>query len=95
MTMHLYVFFTLLYKNVNLELRERCARRREQEMLCNLLIVFQEVWRMEVNCMEYEGIRKAYHVAQRLICLKHSTQDEDSIRQALLDLKETYIDGRL
>ncbi|KAM7525530.1 hypothetical protein LguiA_015432 [Lonicera macranthoides] len=55
----------------------------------------KEVRRMEVNCMEYEGIRKAYHVAQRLICLKYSTRDEDSIRQALLDLKETYIDGRL
>lgn len=37
----------------------------------------------------------AYRVAQRLICLKYSTQDEDSIRQALQHLKECYANGTI
>lgn len=36
-----------------------------------------------------------YHVAQRLICLKYSNQDEESIRHALQNLKESFIDGRI
>ncbi|KAK6935161.1 hypothetical protein RJ641_035316, partial [Dillenia turbinata] len=39
--------------------------------------------------------KRIYHVAQRPICLKHSTQDEDSVRQALQDLKENYLKGRI
>ncbi|KAM3734803.1 hypothetical protein ACB098_10G042700 [Castanea mollissima] len=58
-------------------------------------ITEKEVKRMEVNCLQYHPIQMAYRVAQRLICLKYSSQDEDSIRQALQDLKEQYIDGRL
>ncbi|XP_022718984.1 DNA mismatch repair protein MSH4 [Durio zibethinus] len=58
-------------------------------------ITEKEVNRMEVNCLHYNQIKMAYHVAQRLICLKYSNQDEDSIRQALQSLKESYIDGRL
>ena len=50
---------------------------------------------MEVNYLQYHPIQMAYRVAQQLICLKYSSQDEDSIRQALQDLKEQYIDGRL
>ncbi|XP_057977263.1 DNA mismatch repair protein MSH4 isoform X2 [Malania oleifera] len=55
----------------------------------------KEVRRMEVNCLQYCSIQMAYRAAQRLICLKYSTQDEDSIRQALENLKESYIGGRL
>lgn len=55
----------------------------------------QEVKRMEVNCLQYQPIQMAYHVAQRLSCLKYSSQDEDSVRQALQNLKESYIYGRL
>lgn len=58
-------------------------------------ITEKEVNRMEINCQNYNQIQIAYHVAQRLICLKHSNQDEDSIRQALQSLKESYLDGRL
>ncbi|XWS49122.1 hypothetical protein CRYUN_Cryun13aG0136600 [Craigia yunnanensis] len=58
-------------------------------------ITEKEVKRMEVNCLHYNQIQMAYHVAQRLICLKYSNQDEDSIRRALQSLKESYIDGRL
>lgn len=51
---------------------------------------------MEVNYMHYHPIQMAYRVAQRLICFKYSSsQDEDSIRQALQDLKEQYADGSL
>uniref|UniRef100_A0A2N9F3V5 DNA mismatch repair proteins mutS family domain-containing protein n=1 Tax=Fagus sylvatica TaxID=28930 RepID=A0A2N9F3V5_FAGSY len=58
-------------------------------------ITEKEVKRMEVNYLQYHPIQMAYRVAQRLICLKYSSQDEDSIRQALQDLKDQYIDGRL
>ncbi|XP_059644121.1 DNA mismatch repair protein MSH4 [Cornus florida] len=51
--------------------------------------------RIAVNSLRYNDIQKAYHVAQQLICLKYSSQDEDSIRQALQNLKESYIEGRL
>lgn len=50
---------------------------------------------MEVNCLQYQTMQMAYRVAQRLICLKYSSQDEDSIRQALQFLKESYINGQL
>ncbi|KAF5207876.1 Dna mismatch repair protein msh4 [Thalictrum thalictroides] len=55
----------------------------------------KEVRRMEVNYMQYQSIQIAYRVAQRLICLKYSNHDEASIREALQNLKESYIDGRL
>lgn len=55
----------------------------------------KEMKRMEVNCMQYHPIQMAYRVAQRLICLKYSNQDEDGIRRALQGLKESYMQGRL
>ncbi|KAK8483844.1 hypothetical protein V6N11_019571 [Hibiscus sabdariffa] len=58
-------------------------------------ITDKEVNRMEVNCQNYNQIKLAYHVAQRLIILKYSNQNEDSIRQALQLLKESYINGKL
>ncbi|KAL8114396.1 hypothetical protein AgCh_021308 [Apium graveolens] len=58
-------------------------------------ITSKEMKRMEVNSEQYHGIQKAYRVAQQLICLKYSSQDEDSIRQALQNLKESYISGTL
>lgn len=51
---------------------------------------------MEINYLQYHPIRMAYNIAQRLICLKYSNNhDEDSIREALQNLKEGYISGRL
>ncbi|XP_058190181.1 DNA mismatch repair protein MSH4 isoform X3 [Rhododendron vialii] len=58
-------------------------------------ITEKEVKRMEVNCMQYRDIQMVYRAAQRLICLKYSSQDEDSIREALQNLKESYINGSL
>ncbi|XP_008437055.2 DNA mismatch repair protein MSH4 [Cucumis melo] len=55
----------------------------------------KEERRMEINYLQYHPIRMAYNVAQRLICLKYSSHDEDSIREALQNLKEGYISGRL
>ncbi|KAL7608902.1 hypothetical protein Lser_V15G09656 [Lactuca serriola] len=54
-------------------------------------ITKKEGKRKELNYEAYEGIQMAYTVAQRLICLKYSTQDEDSIRQALEHLKTTNL----
>ncbi|KAG7036113.1 DNA mismatch repair protein MSH4, partial [Cucurbita argyrosperma subsp. argyrosperma] len=51
-------------------------------------ILEKEERRMEINYLQYHPIRMAYNVAQRLICLKHSSHDEDSIREALQNLKE-------
>ncbi|KAL4570943.1 hypothetical protein LXL04_026608 [Taraxacum kok-saghyz] len=53
-------------------------------------ITHKQVKRKELNYEQYEGIQMAYRVAQRLICLKYSTQDQDSIRQALEHLKQSY-----
>lgn len=50
---------------------------------------------MEINCKQYHDIQMAYRVAQRLMCLKYSNQDEDSIRQALQNLKANYLSGGL
>ncbi|KAJ9549971.1 hypothetical protein OSB04_022514 [Centaurea solstitialis] len=53
------------------------------------------VKRKEVNYEQYHGIQMTYRVAQRLICLKYSTQDEDSIRQALQHLKDCYANATI
>ncbi|GAY43565.1 hypothetical protein CUMW_075470 [Citrus unshiu] len=58
-------------------------------------ITEKEVKRMEINCLQYKQIQMLYHAAQRLICLKYSNQDEESIRHALQNLKESFIDGRI
>ncbi|KAL2518149.1 DNA mismatch repair protein MSH4 [Abeliophyllum distichum] len=58
-------------------------------------ITQKEMKRMEINCKQYYDVQIAYRVAQRLMCLKYSNQDEDSIRQALQNLKESYINGGL
>ncbi|KAG9145174.1 hypothetical protein Leryth_008959 [Lithospermum erythrorhizon] len=55
----------------------------------------KEKKKMEVNCMQYSDLHKIYHAAQRLICLKYSDQDEDSLRQALQNLKDDYMNGTL
>lgn len=58
-------------------------------------ITEKEVKRMEVNCLQYQDIHMVYRVAQRLICLKYSSQDEDSIRETLQNLKESYTNGSI
>ncbi|KAL0312991.1 UNVERIFIED_CONTAM: DNA mismatch repair protein MSH4 [Sesamum radiatum] len=58
-------------------------------------ITQKEVKRIELNFQQHHDIQMAYRVAQRLVCLKYSNQDEDSIRQALQNLKESYINGGL
>ncbi|GFZ01149.1 MUTS-like protein 4 [Actinidia rufa] len=58
-------------------------------------ITEKEAKRMKVNCLQYHDIQMVYRVAQRLICLKFSSQDEDSIREALQNLKESYLNGSL
>ncbi|XP_017426176.1 DNA mismatch repair protein MSH4 isoform X2 [Vigna angularis] len=52
-------------------------------------IAEKEEKRMEVNCIQHYSIQRIYHAAQRLLCLKYCNQDEDTIRQALLNLKES------
>ncbi|XP_031098489.1 DNA mismatch repair protein MSH4 [Ipomoea triloba] len=51
--------------------------------------------RLEVNCQQYRDIQMIYRVSQRLICLKYSNQDEDSLRESLQNLKESYISGNI
>ncbi|KAK7406282.1 hypothetical protein VNO78_07905 [Psophocarpus tetragonolobus] len=55
----------------------------------------KEVKRMEVNCLQHYSIQRAYHAAQRLLCLKYCNQDEDTIRQALRNLKECCTNQKL
>ncbi|XP_038678894.1 DNA mismatch repair protein MSH4 isoform X2 [Tripterygium wilfordii] len=58
-------------------------------------IIEKELKRMEVNCQQYEQIQTVYRVAQQLMCLKYSSQDKGSIREALQNLKESYLNNRL
>uniref|UniRef100_A0A0D9WYW4 DNA mismatch repair proteins mutS family domain-containing protein n=1 Tax=Leersia perrieri TaxID=77586 RepID=A0A0D9WYW4_9ORYZ len=58
-------------------------------------ITEQEMVRMDSNSEQYRSLQMAYQVAQRLICLKHSNQGEDYIREALQNLKDGYLAGRL
>ncbi|CAL5442005.1 unnamed protein product [Camellia sinensis] len=58
-------------------------------------ITEKAVKRMEANCLQYQDIQMVYRVAQRLICLKYSSQDEDSIRETLQNLKDSYINGSI
>ncbi|KAL9275248.1 DNA mismatch repair protein MSH4-like protein [Drosera capensis] len=58
-------------------------------------ITEQEVMRMNVNELQYSSIQMVYRVAQRLICLKYSSQEQDAIREALQTLKESYLEGKL
>lgn len=50
---------------------------------------------MKINSLQYHDIQMVYRVAQRLICLKYSNQDDDSIREALQGLKEGILNGSL
>ncbi|XP_057520509.1 DNA mismatch repair protein MSH4 isoform X2 [Amaranthus tricolor] len=58
-------------------------------------IIKQEAKKMEVNELQYYPIQMVYRVAQRLLCLKYSNHDEDSVREALQTLKESYLSGIL
>lgn len=63
-------------------------------LTCNVIFA-QEVERIQISFRQHHDIQMAYRVAQRLICLKYSNQDEDSIRAALQNLKESCIQGGL
>ncbi|MED6157028.1 MutS protein msh4 [Stylosanthes scabra] len=67
----------------------------ETARLITSRITEKEVTRMEINCLQHHSVQKAYQVAQRLICLKYSNQDEEMIRQALLNLKECCVEDKL
>nr|GMD65940.1 DNA mismatch repair protein MSH4 [Ipomoea batatas] len=58
-------------------------------------ITQKKTMRLEVNCQQYRDIQMIYCVSQRLICLKYSNQDEDSLRESLQNLKESYISGNI
>ncbi|KAH6771748.1 MUTS-like protein 4 [Perilla frutescens var. hirtella] len=58
-------------------------------------ITEKEVERVQINFRQHHDIQMAYRVAQRLICLKYTNQDEHSIRQALHTLKDSCIQGGL
>ncbi|AET00950.2 hypothetical protein MTR_5g097770 [Medicago truncatula] len=55
----------------------------------------EEKKRMDVNCLQNHSIQSAYHVAQRLLCLKYSNQVGNTIRPALMNLKEYCIKQKL
>lgn len=58
-------------------------------------ITEKEVRRMKISSLQYNDIQMAYRAAQRLMCLKYSNQDDDSIREALQGLKESILNGSL
>ncbi|KAL1548977.1 MutS protein msh4, variant 3 [Salvia divinorum] len=58
-------------------------------------ITQKEAERIQISFCQHHDLQMAYRVAQRLICLKFSNQDEDSVRAALQNLKECCIQGGL
>ncbi|CAH9086515.1 unnamed protein product [Cuscuta europaea] len=58
-------------------------------------ITLKKTKRAEVNCQQNNDLQMIYRVVQRLICLKYSNQNEDSLRESLQNLKECYIGGRV
>ncbi|XP_018447150.1 DNA mismatch repair protein MSH4 isoform X1 [Raphanus sativus] len=58
-------------------------------------ITNKEIKRIELNCEKHHETHRIYKVAQKLICLKYSKQNEDSIRQVLQNLKDSFVEGRL
>ncbi|CAN7132284.1 unnamed protein product [Brassica rapa subsp. narinosa] len=58
-------------------------------------ITDKELKRIELNCEKHHEKHRIYRVAQKLICLKYSTQNDDSIRQALQNLKDSFTERRL
>ncbi|CAN0908444.1 DNA mismatch repair protein MSH4 [Linum grandiflorum] len=58
-------------------------------------MIQKETNRMEEDCEQHQHLQMVYRVAQRLLCLKFSSQHEDAIRQALQNLKDSYLDGTL
>ncbi|KAL8137932.1 hypothetical protein V2J09_003933 [Rumex salicifolius] len=57
-------------------------------------IAEKEKARMEVNQLNYQQLHTVYSIGQKLLCLKYSNQDEDSIRKTLQELKDSYNAGR-
>ncbi|EPS66790.1 hypothetical protein M569_07983, partial [Genlisea aurea] len=55
------------------------------------MITQKEAQRIGKNFQKYSDIQTVYRVAQRLMCLKYSNQDEGSIREALENLKRCYV----
>ncbi|PKI41550.1 hypothetical protein CRG98_038061 [Punica granatum] len=58
-------------------------------------IAQKELKKMEVNCRQYHHIQMAYRVAQKLICLKYSSHNEETVRQALQNLKDSYLQSQV
>ncbi|CAN8324945.1 unnamed protein product [Cochlearia groenlandica] len=58
-------------------------------------ITDKEMKRIELNCGKHHETHRIFRVAQKLICLKYSKQTEDSIEQALQNLKESFCEERL
>ncbi|XP_031392711.1 DNA mismatch repair protein MSH4 isoform X1 [Punica granatum] len=58
-------------------------------------ITQKELKKMEVNCRQYHHIQMAYRVAQKLICLKYSSHNEETVRQALQNLKDSYLQSQV
>ncbi|CAH8337856.1 unnamed protein product [Eruca vesicaria subsp. sativa] len=58
-------------------------------------ITHKEMKRIELNCEKHHEMHRIYRVAQKLICLKYSRQNEDNIRQSLQNLKDSFTEGRL
>ncbi|XP_057853296.2 DNA mismatch repair protein MSH4 isoform X2 [Cryptomeria japonica] len=50
---------------------------------------------LQLNHKQYLPLRKEYHVAQKVLCLKYANMSEEDLRSSLQTLKESFIDGRI
>ncbi|CAI7779476.1 unnamed protein product, partial [Closterium sp. NIES-53] len=55
----------------------------------------QESRRLEIGYSKFTALRRDYVVAQRLLCLQQSNLSDSELKDYLLKLKASYLDGTL
>ncbi|GJP51718.1 hypothetical protein CLOM_g10866 [Closterium sp. NIES-68] len=55
----------------------------------------QESRRLEIGYSKFTALRRDYIVAQRLLCLQQSSLGDSELKDYLLNLKASYLDGSL
>lgn len=55
----------------------------------------KEAGRINVGYSSTFPLRKDYHVAQKLLCLKYANLSKENLRSYLQNLKDSYTDGNL
>ncbi|CAI7861271.1 unnamed protein product, partial [Closterium sp. NIES-53] len=61
----------------------------------NERLAYKESRRLEIGYSKFTALRRDYVVAQRLLCLQQSNLSDSELKDYLLKLKASYLDGTL